>query len=194
LEIRWINSWFDPTREREAAESLLQAGADVVITGADTPGPITAARDAGKWAIGYDSANACRVAPEHCLTAPYWRWGPTYVDLVRRIRAGEWQGGSEYLGADTGVVALYGFAEGQEVPPGVPDEAAEQVNELLEQVRAGELTRFDIFSGPLEDNRGRVVVKKGARLTQKDLEGLPGCEVCMDWLARGIRGQLPDRR
>ena len=193
LEVRWINTWFDPTREREAAESLLKAGADVVVTGADTPGPINAAKDAGKWAVGYDSSNACRVAPDRCLTAPYWSWGPVYVDLVRRIRAGQWKGTSEYLDVDSGIVALYGFMEGEETPKGVPAAVVPRIKELLAQMRAGKLTRFDLFQGPLFDNTGKQILAEGKRLTQKDLEGLPGCTVCMKWLAQGMVGQLPGR-
>lgn len=193
MEVRWINTWFDPTREREAADSLLKSGVHVVITGADTPGPITAAREAGKWAVGYDSENACRTAPERCLTVPYWRWGPVYVDLVRRIRSGEWKGGSEYLDVKSGIVGLHGFMEGQEVPPGVPHDVVPRVKQLLAKMQGGEITRFDLFKAPLTDNRGKEVLAAGKRLTQKDLEGLPGCQVCMSWLAQGIVGQLPKR-
>ena len=193
MEVRWLNSWFNPTREREAAESLLQAGAHVVITGADTPGPITAARDAGRWAVGYDSPNACRVAPERCLTAPYWHWGPIYVDLVRRIRAGTWKGTAEYPDVDSGIVGLYGFMQGEEVPKGVPAGVVPQIKELLSQMQAGKLTRFDVFGGPLHDNAGKQVLPAGKQLSQKDLEGLPGCTVCMRWLAQGIVGRLPGK-
>jgi basic membrane protein A and related proteins len=193
MDIRWINSWFDPSREREAAESLIKAGAQVVVTGADTPGPIVAAKDAARWAIGYDSKNACRVAPERCLTTPYWDWGPVYVEMVTRMRAGKWRGSSEYLDVSSGIVGLHGFMEGDAVPAGVPAAVVPRVKELLARMRAGSFTRFDVFQAPLVDNRGRVVLEAGRRLDQKDLEGLPGCKVCMGWLAQGITGQIPAR-
>ena len=193
MEVRWINTWFDPNREREAADSLLKAGVHVVVTGADTPGPINAAKDAGKWAVGYDSENACRVAPKRCLTVPYWRWGPVYVDLVRRMRAGTWTGTSEYLDVDSGIVGLYGFMEGQKVPPGVPPDIIEAVKDTLAQMQAGKITRFDVFQGPIVDNGGKQILAAGQRLSQKDLEGLPGCSVCMSWLVKGIVGRLPGR-
>ena len=189
MEIRWINSWFDPSREREAADSLLKAGAHVVVTGADTPGPILAAKEAGGWAIGYDSENACRVAPERCLTTPYWSWGPVYVELVRRIRAGVLRAGSEYLDVSSGIVGLYGFMPGQKPPAGVPADAVARVQELLRKMQQGSFTRFDVFAPPLLDNHGRELIKAGEKLEQKDLEGLPGCRVCMGWLAQGIVGE-----
>ena len=194
MEVRWINSWFDPTREREAAESLLKAGVHVVITGADTPGPIVAAKDANKWAIGYDSANACAVAPDRCLTTPYWSWGPVYIDLVQRIQSGAWKGGAEYLDVPKGIVGLYGFMAGERVPPGVPEAAAAQVRELLGKMKGGAFSRFDVFAGPLVDNAGKERLAAGQKLTQRDLEGLPGCTVCMSWLARGIVGQIAAKR
>jgi len=193
MEIRWVNSWFDPTREREAADSLIKSGADVVVTGADTSGPIMAAKDAGKWAIGYDSENACNAAPDRCLTAPYWRWGPVYIDLVRRIQSGTWKGRAEYQGAQKGIVGLLGFMKGQQPARGVPATVVPEVKATLAAMQKGALTRFDIFKGPIRDNQGELVVKQGQRLTQKDLEGLPGCTVCMNWLAEGIVGQVPKR-
>jgi basic membrane protein A len=193
MEVRWINTWFDPTREREAAESLLKAGVHVVITGADTPGPITAAKDAGKWAVGYDSENACRVAPDRCLTAPYWNWGPVYVDLVKRIRAGTWKGASEYLDVPSGIVGLLGFMKGEQIPKGVPAEVVPKVKDVLARMQEGKLTRFDVFRAPLADNTGKQILPEGKRLTQRDLEGLEGCTICMKWLAKGIVGRLPAR-
>ncbi len=193
MEIRWINSWFDPTKEREAADSLLKAGAHVVITGADTSGPIVAAKDAGKWAVGYDSENACAVAPKHCLTVPYWSWGKIYVEQVRAMKAGTWKGTAKYLDVDSGIVGLYGFMEGQEPPAGIPTETVARVKELLSKMQAGEFTRFDVFRAPLKDNTGKVVLPEGKVMSQKDLEGLKGCTVCMNWLADGIVGQIPKR-
>ncbi len=199
VEFRWINSWFDPPREKEAAESLLQAGADVVVTGADTPGPVAAAGQAGRWGIGYDSRNACRADPEHCLTAPYWNWAPAYEAVVKAIRDGTWKGGNSYLDADSGVVGLYGFMDGETVPAGVPAWVVPQVRERLDQMRRGAFTRFDVFRGPLRDNGGREVVAAGATLAQEDLEGIrgvpgrPDCTLCMDWLVEGVQGRLPGR-
>jgi len=129
LEVRWLNSWFDPPREKEAAESLLQAGADVVVTGADTPGPIVAAGQAGRWGIGYDSRNSCQADPAHCLTVAYWNWAPAYEAVARGVRDGTWKGGNAYLDADSGILGLYGFMDGETVPAGVPEDVVPRVRE-----------------------------------------------------------------
>ncbi len=196
MDIRWIYTWFDPNIEREAAQSLMQAGATVVITGADTPGPVQVAGEAGNWGIGYDSSNACEIDPEHCLTTPYWNWGPQYVELVNTMIDGSFVGEDIYFDVDSGSLGLLGFMEGQEPAPGVPEEVIPQVRALLDQMLAGEFTRFDLFTGPINDNKGELIVPAGTSLTQSDLEGIDaglgdalgreGCTICMSWLAEGI--------
>jgi len=196
MDIRWIFTWFDPNLEREAATSLMEAGATVVVTGADTPGPVQVAGEAGNWGVGYDSRNACEIDPEHCLTTPYWNWGPQYVSLINAMMDGSFTGADIYFDVDSGSLGLLGFMEGQEPAPGVPEEVIPQVRELLDQMVAGEFNRFDVFTGPINDNKGEVVVPEGSSLTQSDLEGIDaelgatlgreGCTVCMTWLAEGI--------
>lgn len=196
MDIRWIFTWFDPQKEREAAQSLIEAGAGVVITGADTPGPVQVAGENGLYGVGYDSNNACEVDPEHCLTTPYWNWGPEYASLIEEMIAGTWTPGDIYFDVDSGSLGLLGFMEGQEPAPGVPAEVVPQVQELLAQMQAGEFTRFDVFTGPINDNKGEVIVPAGTVLTQSDLEGIDaelgaalgreGCTICMNWLAEGI--------
>ncbi len=196
MDIRWIFTWFDPNLEREAATSLMEAGATVVITGADTPGPVQVAGEAGGWGIGYDSRNACDIDPEHCLTTPYWNWGPQYVSLINSMIDETFVGADIYFDVDSGSLGLLGFMEGQEPAPGVPAEVIPQVRELLDQMLSGEFTRFDVFTGPINDNKGAVIVPAGTSLTQSDLEGIDadlggvlgreGCTICMSWLAEGI--------
>jgi basic membrane protein A and related proteins len=204
MEVRWINTWYDPDKEKQAAQSLLDAGVDIVLIGSDTPGPLVAAANAGKWAFTYDYVGSCAPAPEKCLGAPYWNWGPVYLDVVKQIQAGTWKPGNAYLDADSGIVGFYGFMEGQTPQPGVPAEVVDQVKAKLAEMQAGKFTRFDIFKGPLKDNTGKEIVPAGVSLTQEDLEGIDAgtikafnltdrkaCTVCMNWLVDGIQGTIP---
>jgi basic membrane protein A len=199
MDIRWIFTWFDPVKEREAAESMLDAGATVIITGADTPGPVQAAADRDLTGIAYDSRNACEGLEENCLGVPYWNWGPVYEDIVRRIQAGTWQPEDYYGSTADGMIGFYGFMEGQEPYPSVPESVIPEVEEVIAQMAAGEFTRFDIFSGPLNDNQGNEIIPEGISLTQSDLEGLAEgymaafnitgrepCTICMDYLVEGF--------
>ncbi len=172
LDIRWIFTWFDPDLERQAAESLFEAGAGVVITGADTTGPVQVAGELGKYGIGYDSRNSCDVDPEHCLTTPYWEWGPFYVELIQSMMDDTFVADDIYFDVDSGALGLLGFMEGQEPAPGVPEEVIPQVREMLDAMLAGEFDRFDVFTGPINDNKGEIIIPEGVSLTQSDLEGI----------------------
>lgn len=193
MQVRWIDSWFDPGKEQEAAESLFAAGVDVIISGADTTGAIVVAGQKDRWAIGYDSKNACDVNKKRCLTVSYWSWGVLYVDVVQQIRAGTWKPSSYYGEANSGLVGLAGFEPGATPSDGIPVETVQKVQARLSEMRAGRFTRFDVFGGPILDNSGKTVLPAGQKLSQLDLEGLPGCTVCMSWLAEGIVGQLPHK-
>src|SRR6185369_8663767 len=77
IDVRFINTWHDPQKERDGAASLFDAGADVVFTGADTPAVADVAAEKKKWAVTYDHPSSC--SKDSCLTAPYWIWGPEYA-------------------------------------------------------------------------------------------------------------------
>ncbi|MCB0193772.1 MAG: BMP family ABC transporter substrate-binding protein [Anaerolineae bacterium] len=199
MDIRWIFTWFDPVLEREAAESMLDAGATVIITGADTPGPVQAAAERDLTGIAYDSQNACFGLEANCLTVPYWNWGPLYADIVTGVQEGTWVPEDYYGSTADGMLGIYGFMEGQEPYPSVPESVIPQVQEKLAQMQAGEFTRFDIFTGPINDNQGNEVIPAGVTLTQSDLEGLAegymaafeitgreACTICMDFLVDGF--------
>lgn len=189
MDIRWTFSWFDPNLERESAASLIDGGASVVVTGADTPGPVQVAGEKGKWGVGYDSRNACEVDSAHCLTVPYWNWGPEYAKIINSMMDKSFQGDSIYFDVDSGSLGLLGFMEGQTPQPGVPASVIPQVQETLAKMASGEMTRFDVFSGPIKNNKGEIVVPEGTKLSQSDLEGGADCTICMNWLAEGVDPQ-----
>jgi basic membrane protein A len=196
VDVRWIFTWHDPIIEREAAASLFDSGVQVVMTGADTPAPAEAAPQ-GKWGITYDYSNNCTVPT--CLTSMYWNWGPVYARIVAESQAGTWVGGSEYFDADTGALGLFGFMEGQTPQPGVkdlPEEDLALIRDTLDQMLNGEFTRFDVFSGPITDNQGNVVLAEGEQLEQADLDGFSQfgspCQTCMYWWNENITAELPE--
>jgi basic membrane protein A and related proteins len=198
LDVRWINTWHDPVIERDAAASLFDAGAQVVFTGADTPAVADVAQERGAWGVTYDWSGSCKV--DACLTAPYWNWGPVYAGIAQGLIDGTYTVGWDYFDADSGGLGLYGFMEGEELTAGLqdlPPEVIEEVRGLLAQMLAGEFNRFDVFSGPIMDNQGNVVVPQGEQFQQSDLDqfppGAPGleCQYCMYWWADGITAELP---
>lgn len=197
MDVRWINTWHDPVIEKEAAASLFDAGVQVVFTGADTPAAGDVAQEKGKWGVNYDWVGACKV--DACLTAPYWNWGPVYSRIAQETKAGTYKPGWEYFDADSGALALYGFMEGQTPQPGYADLPAEDralIEATMAAALAGEFTRFDVFAGPIKDNKGNVIVPEGGRIEQIDIDCFAGgdvpCKTGMYWWTEGITAELPD--
>lgn len=198
LDVRWLNTWHDPIVEKEAAASLFDAGAQVVFTGADTPAVADVAQEKGKWGITYDWSGSCKV--ERCLTAPYWNWGPVYARVTKEVMGKTYKVGWDYFDADSGGLGLYGFMEGQQLTKGqqdLPAEVIQEVKDILAKMQAGTFTRFDVFTGPIKDNKGNVVVPEGQKFEQADLDqfppGAPGleCKFCVYWWAEGVTAELP---
>jgi len=196
MDVRWLNTWHDPVIERDGAASLFAAGAQVVFTGADTPANADVAQELGKWGVTYDWYGSCKV--DRCLTAPYWVWGLIYAKVTEAVKAGTYVPGWDYFDAETGALGLYGFMEGQELTMGLkdlPPEVIQEVRDTLALMLAGEFTRFDVFSGPINDNQGNLKVPAGEQLQQVDLDAFPeyglGCTFCMKWWAEGITAELP---
>ncbi|MCJ7677804.1 MAG: BMP family ABC transporter substrate-binding protein [Anaerolineales bacterium] len=196
MEVRWINTWHDPIKEKEGAASLFDAGAQVVFTGADTPAVADVAQEKGKWGITYDWSGSCKV--DACLTAPYWTWGPVYAGITQGLIDGTYTPGFDYFDADTGGMGLYGFMEGEELMPGaasLPPETIQMIRDTLAQMLAGEFTRFDVFKGPINDNKGNVVLADGVSLEQFDLDQFkewnPDVKIGMYWWTDGITAELP---
>jgi basic membrane protein A len=200
MDVRWINTWHDPVVEKEAAASLFDAGAQVVITGADTPAPADVATQRGDvWGITYDWSGSCTA--DRCLTAPYWTWGPIYAQMVEDIQAGTYVAGFQYFEGNENGMGLYGFMDGQTMTPGVaelPQEVLDKVNAKLAEILAGEFTRFDLFTGPIYDNQGNLIIGEGESFQYADIDQFPPgaegleCEYCMYWWADGITAELPD--
>ncbi len=198
MDVRWINTWHDPVKEKDAAASLFDAGADVVLTGADTPAVADVAQEKGKWGVTYDHYSSCKV--DHCLTTIYWLWGPEYARIAEKVKAKTYTAGYEYFDAETKSMGLFGFMEGQTPQPGVKDLPAadvQLVKDTLAKMLAGQFTRFDVFAGPIKDNTGKEILAAGQKLVQADLDqfppGAPGseCKVCMHWFAEGVTGTIP---
>jgi basic membrane protein A len=195
MDVRWIYTWHDPIVEKEAAASLFGAGAQIVMTGADTPAPAEAAPE-GKWGITYDYIGNCTI--DACLTSMYWNWGVKYAEIVEAARAGTYVGGADYFETDSGALGMYGFMEGETLQPGVaelPEADLQLIRDTLAKMLAGEMTRFDVFAGPITDNQGNLVLAEGERMEQVDLEGFAQfgstCTTCMYWWNENVTAELP---
>jgi basic membrane protein A len=197
MDVRFINTWHDPVKERDGAASLFDAGAQVVFTGADTPAAADVAQEKNKWGVTYDHPSSCHV--DKCLTAPYWIWGPEYARIAEQVKAKTYKAGYEYFDADSKAMGLFGFMDGETAQPGIADLPAadvQLVKDTLAKMLAGQFGRFDVFAGPLKDNKGNTLLTDGQKLEQSDLDQFPNaahdnCKTCMYWWTEGITVDLP---
>lgn len=174
VSVVWTNTWYDPTTERQAAVSLLDKGADVLLAYQDSPATLQAAAERGAMAGGNDS-DMTRFAPEAYLTNPIWNWGPYYTKVVQSVIDGTWKSESYSGGFEDGMVDIAPLG------PSVPEETKTLVEDAKAKIIAGEL---DVFKGPIVDQSGAVKVEEGKSLTLEEI-------LAMNWFVQGVEGTIP---
>lgn len=176
VHVRWTHTWYDPSKEKEAAKALLDEKCDIIAQHQDTAGPQQAAEEKGVWSIGYNT-DMKNMAPKAYMTAPIWNWGPYYVGQVKAIMDGTWKTENFWGGMKDDVVALAPLTDN------APAEAKDKVAALEADMKAGKMTIYTIFSGPLKDQSGAEKVSQGVSLNDKEL-------LSMDWFVEGVVGTL----
>ncbi|MDP6079608.1 MAG: BMP family ABC transporter substrate-binding protein, partial [Arenicellales bacterium] len=175
VRVVWTNTWFGPPEEKEAADALLAAGADIIAQHQDTTEPQKAAADAGALSIGYDSDMAQFVG-DTVLTSPIWNWGVKYVEIAEQVMAGTYDGSESYWGGmPEGVVALAPLS-GR-----VSADTAALVDEKSAAIVSGD---WDVFCGPVVGANGSLVVAEGDCLDDGSMLG-------MDYWVEGVSGEVP---
>ena len=171
VRLIWTNSWYDPAKETKAAQSLVGAGADVLGQNVDSPAAGQYAQSKHIPWVGYDS-NAKKFAPTSWLTASVYNWGPYYLRRVKAAMNHKWKSGFYYGSIKDGFTKLAPYG---------PKVKAKTKRAIARKMRAIVNRKFYEFTGPLYDQKGKLRVKKGKRLTVKDL-------YAMNWLVKGVIG------
>ena len=175
VHVVFTNDWFDPNLELQAANALIDLGADILtydLSSSAVP-EVAAQRGAGFIGYGYDDARL--QAPDSWLGGSLYNWGPAFVTTAQEIAAGTWEPGYIYGGYADG---LLGYAE---FGPSVPAEAQDLVDGLIADIASGDL---DVFTGPMVDRDGNVVVPEGEALEFFDRA------VCCEWVIEGVHGEI----
>ena len=176
VRVIWLNAWFDPAREREAALTLIQQGADVLANHSGSPAVAQTAEEKGVKVFGYQS-DMSRFAPTAQLAAIVADWGPYYTQVAQAVMAGQWKPEPTWGGMKDG------FVQFTALHPSLPPQARTQVLARQRDLLAGRLT---IFSAPLTDNQSLLRLKTGA---------LDDTAIArMDWLVEGVIGSVGKSR
>jgi basic membrane protein A len=173
VEVVWTSTWYDPAKEKEAAISLLDKGADVIAQHQDTAGPQQAAEEKNAFSIGYNT-DMKDMAPKAYMTAPIWNWGPYYVEQVQNVIDGTFEGHSYWGGTKDDVVKLAPLTEN------APKGAQEAVDAAKAKILDESLV---IFSGEIKGQDGEVKISEGTSLTDGEM-------LSIDWFVEGVVGKI----
>ncbi|MFM8590427.1 MAG: BMP family ABC transporter substrate-binding protein [Limnohabitans sp.] len=172
VKVVWLNAWFDPPKEREAAMSLFNQGVDVIAFHTASTAVMAAAQERGRMAVAYHS-DMRKVGPDAQIIAVTHHWGDHYTRRVKAVMDGNWKSGSVWGGVKEGMIRVGDFG------PRVPKKV--QVEVLAQQKAIGAGTMYP-FTGPITDNEGREVLPKGQRLSDEQI-------LNMNWLVQGVVGK-----
>jgi simple sugar transport system substrate-binding protein len=172
-QVVWVNSWYDPGKEADAAKALISQGADIIMQHTDSPAALQAAENAGVYAFG-QASDMIKFAPTKQLTAIEDNWAPYYIERVRAVLEGTWTSTDTWGGIADGEVVLSPFTN-------MPDDVKAAAEKVVADIASG--ARHP-FTGPLKDRDGTERVAAGAVADDPAM-------LSMDWFVEGVLGDLP---
>lgn len=176
-KVVWVNTWFDPPKESEAAQALINQRADVLLQNTDSTAVLQTAEKNGKFAFGWDS-DMSAFAPKAHLGSAIVNWGPYYEKAVNDVLSGTWKTADTKWGTKEGANDLIKIADT------VPDSAKKRVDEIKAGLKAG---TFSVFKGPIKDNSGKVVL-------EKDVAADDAWKGRINFYVEGVEGKVPSSK
>jgi simple sugar transport system substrate-binding protein len=173
VKVVWLNAWFDPPKEREAAMALFNQDVDVIAFHTGSTAVMAAAQERGKMAVAYHS-DMRQIGPDAQIIAVTHQWGDYYTARVRAVLSGSWTTGSVWGGIRDGMIRVGEF--GPKVPKAVQDE-------ILAQQKAVGSGQLLPFAGPITDNEGKLVLPAGQSLSDAQI-------LNMNYLVQGVQGRV----
>jgi basic membrane protein A and related proteins len=173
-KVVWVNEWFNPPKETEAATALINGGADVLMQNTDSSAVLQTAEKMGKRAFGWDS-DMTAYGPKAHLGSAVINWGPYYIKAVGDALAGKWTTGQAWWGVKEGAIDMVSIAAD------VPDDTKKRIDEVKAGLKDGSLA---IWKGPIMDNTGKELLAAGTTADDKFLGGLKT-------YVKGVDGKVP---
>ena len=173
-KVVWVNEWFNPPKETEGAQSLIDGGADVLLQNTDSSAVLQTAEKNGKYAFGWDS-DMTHYGPKAHLASAVNIWGPYYIKAAKDAIAGTWTTGHTWWGVKEGAIDLVSISDK------VPADLKAKVDKVKAGLKDGS---FSIWKGPIADNGGKEVLKKDVVADDAFLGGIK-------FFVKGVEGQVP---
>jgi simple sugar transport system substrate-binding protein len=173
IKIVWINAWYDPGKEADAAKAMIDQGADMVAQHTDSAAPLQVAEQRGVLGFG-QASDMIGFAPKAQLTSSIDHWNDYYVERVKAAMEGTWQSQDVWGGLASGMLRMAPYTN-------MPDDVKAAAQAAEGGIKSGQIV---IFKGPINDQDGNLKVQDGQVLTDEEIAN-------MNWLAEGIEGKLP---
>jgi simple sugar transport system substrate-binding protein len=173
VKVIWLNAWFDPGKERDAAMAVFDQGADVVSFHTASTAVMAAAQQRGKLAVAYHS-DMRKVAPDAQIVAVTHRWGDYYQRRTQAVLDGTWKTGNVWGGVKEGMIRVGYF--GTKVPAAVQAEVLARQKDIA-------TGKVKPFAGPIFDNEGKAVIADGQALGDEQI-------LAMNYLVAGVQGKV----
>ncbi len=173
LKVVWVNSWYDPGKEADAAKVLISQGADILTQHTDSSAPMQVAEEKGIHAFG-QASDMIKFGPHAQLTAIIDNWGPYYVKRVKAAMDGTWKSTDTWGGLAEGMVVMAPYTN-------MPQDVKKMAEATQAAIKAGKLNPF---AGPIYDQSGKLRARKGEALDEGTLLG-------MNWYVKGVDDKLP---
>jgi simple sugar transport system substrate-binding protein len=171
-KVIWVNTWFDPAKEADAARALIDQGVDVMTQHTDSPAAVQVCEKKGVATFGQGSDQS-QFAPTMCKTSTEDEWAPFYINAAKDILANTWKPVDEYWGIEKGALQMAPIKN-------VPDDVKAAGEKVIQGWKDGS---YNVFAGPIKDQSGAVKVPEGKAMTDDEILGL-------NWLVEGVEGKL----
>jgi simple sugar transport system substrate-binding protein len=173
-KVVWVNEWVNPPKEAEAAQALLNGGADVLMQNTDSSAVLQTAEKAGKYAFGWDS-DMTAYGPKAHLASAVINWTPYYIKATRDALENKWTTGQSWWGVKEGAIDIVSVSDK------VPAELKAKVDAVKSGLKDGS---YVIWKGPIVSNDGKEVLKKDEVADDKFLGGV-------NFFVKGVEGKVP---
>src|SRR5210317_261906 len=150
IDIVWVNTWYDPGKEAQAADVMIAEGCDMVAQHTDSPAPLQTAQKAGVLGFG-QASNQYKFAPKAQLTATIDNWSPYYISKVQAVIDGTWKTNDYFGHMNDDVVKMAPFTN-------MPSDVKAKAQKIKDDIRNG---KYFAFTGPIKDNTGKIQLKAG---------------------------------
>ncbi|GAB3476369.1 BMP family ABC transporter substrate-binding protein [Marinomonas epiphytica] len=174
MKIVWVNSWYDPGKETDAANALMDQGVDVMMQHTDSPAPLIAAEKRGIRGIG-QASDQSQFAPNAHIFSVRDDWAPYYIKTTQSVMDGTWKPQDFWGGFGEDMLSLASINDN------LPSDVRSKIDTLLASIKSGE---FKPFTGPIKDNKGNLVVADGYSLNDQELAKI-------NWYVEGITDEVP---